>query len=158
MWYASGGFDAAGYKTSITALGNPAVWWVGLASLLLVAALWVKQHIAEDYTIALRPRRPDPRLAVLLVCFFAQFLPWMLVTRGTYIYHYFPCVPFIILCTMLCLDRLEETYRKTARIVGLVLLILAAALFVFFFPYASGISTKQSWMDACKWFRNWLWY
>ena len=39
-----------------------------------------------------------------------------------------------------------------------VVLIAAAALFVAFFPYASGRLTPQGWLDAMRWFDRWLWY
>ena len=40
----------------------------------------------------------------------------------------------------------------------IALLLAAAMLFVLFFPYASGVPAKRSWMDAMKWFDRWLWY
>ena len=82
----------------------------------------------------------------------------MLVTRGTYIYHYFPSVPFIILCTMLCLDKLSDRWKKTALVLGGVLLVAALALFIAFFPYASGLPVSTEWLDSMKWFPGWIWY
>ena len=74
----------------------------------------------------------------------------MPVPRGTYIYHYFPCVPFIILCVGLCLEKLGEKNEKASRVVGLALLALALICFVFFFPYASGLTVSVKWLDAAK--------
>ena len=159
MWYYSSAYEPAGYQSSITAMGNPAVWWTGLAALAGVICVWAARHYdREDRALCLHTRQDDPRWALLMICFFAQFLPWMLVPRGTYIYHYFPSVPFIILCTALCLDRLSEKWEKAARIALIVLLIIAAALFIAFFPYASGVNAPQAWMDKMKWFPRWLWY
>ena len=158
MWYSSSAFEAEGFQSSIMAMGNPAVWWVGLIALFTVLCLWGRRHIDRDYTITLFPADRDSRYGLLLISFFAQYLPWMLVPRGTYIYHYFPGVPFIILCTVFCLDLLAEKRRKAARILLWTLVGLAAVLFIVFFPYASGIETSQRWMDAVKWFPNWLWY
>ncbi|MBR1835702.1 MAG: hypothetical protein IJ783_00280, partial [Kiritimatiellae bacterium] len=52
--------------------------------------------------------------AILLLCYFVQLLPWILVPRGTYIYHYFPCVPFLVLAILLSLDTLADRGAKTA--------------------------------------------
>ena len=82
----------------------------------------------------------------------------MLVPRGTYIYHYFPSVPFIILCTLMCLDWLGEKWEKAAKITLIVLLAIAGVLFIAFFPYASGVEVPQQWLEMMKWFPNWLWY
>ena len=158
MWYASSSFETEGFQSSIMAMGNPAVWWPGLIALFTVLCLWMRRHVNKDYTLALHPRRQDSRYALLLICFFAQYLPWMLVPRGTYIYHYFPLVPFIILCTVFCLDLLSEKHRKGAQITVWALVAAAAVLMVIFFPYASGMEAPQSWMDGVKWFDRWLWY
>ena len=158
MWYFSSSYEPAGMQSTIMAMGNPAVWWVGLAGLLGVIGLWAWRHVREDHTLALHPQQDNPRFALLLISFATQYLPWALVPRGTYIYHYFPCVPIIILCTLLCLDYLAEKHERAARIALYVLLAAAAALFAAFFPYASGVMVPQAWLDAMKWFPRWLWY
>ena len=158
MWYYYSLFEKPGMQSTIMAMGNPAVWWTGLIGLFGVIFLWAKRHFRKDYSIALHAEQDDPRYALLLISFAVQYLPWVLVTRGTYIYHYFPSVPFIILCTALCLDWLGEKWEKAATIAVYVLLGIAAVLFIGFFPYASGIETPQAWMDIMKWFPRWLWY
>ena len=114
--------------------------------------------MTADRQLSLYAEKDDPRYALVLICFLAQFLPWTLVPRGTYIYHYFPSVPFIILATVLCLDTLAQRHEKLARWLLIGLLIAAAVLFVAFFPYASGVMVSQKWLDAMNWFRGWLWY
>ena len=158
MWYASSGYEPAGMQSTIMAMGNPAVWWTGLLGLLGVCVLWAKRHVTADRQLSLYAEKDDPRYALVLICFLAQFLPWTLVPRGTYIYHYFPSVPFIILATVLCLDTLAQRHEKLARWLLIGLLIAAAVLFVAFFPYASGVMVSQKWLDAMNWFRGWLWY
>ncbi len=104
------------------------------------------------------PPADDPVPALIALSFLAQYLPWVLVSRGTYIYHYFPSVPFIILAAVLFVCRLEDRRPGAGRIVLGVLLALALALFIAFFPYISGISAPREWLDSMKWFGNWLFY
>ena len=180
MYYSSNSFEPMGYQMSIMALGNPAVWWTGLLCVLLLAGVFIKRHLRKDASPSLRAETDDPRIAMVLLCYFVQLLPWILVPRGTYIYHYFPCVPFLILAIVLCLDILADSgtamaepaaekaslkalwQRGGAERVSLILLcvvlLIAAALFVAFFPYASGWLTNQNWMEAMRWFPRWLWY
>ncbi len=159
MWYYSGSLEPEGTASTIMALGNPAVWWTGLAGLMGVCCLFVRRHYDEkNHALSLYAREDDPRFALLLICFLAQYLPWVPVPRGTYIYHYFPSVPFIILCTLLCLDALAERREKAARIAVWALVCAAAILFIAFFPYASGIAVSTKWLDAMQWFPRWLWY
>ncbi|MBR1584173.1 MAG: glycosyltransferase family 39 protein [Clostridia bacterium] len=159
MWYYSGSFAPDGMASTIMALGNPAVWWVGLAGLFGVMALFVSRHYDEkNHVLTLAARDDDPRFALLLICFAAQYLPWVPVPRGTYIYHYFPSVPFIILCAELCLDWIGERWEKAARIAVIAWIALSAVLFIAFFPYASGVTVSRGWLEAMRWFPRWLWY
>ncbi len=173
MYYAADSYEPAGYACTILAFGNPAVWWTGLVCLLLVLYAYVRHQAYpvlrggyEEKIFVLAPKgERDVRPALLSICFLAQFLPWMLVPRGTYIYHYFPSVPFIILCTAYVFERLQEYVctrfplheRKADRtmIIGLSAFIgLTALLFIGFYPYASGTLTSTRWLDFMNWFGN----
>ncbi len=173
MYYAADAYEPAGYACTILAFGNPAVWWTGFACLLLVLYAFARHQAYpalrggyEEKCFVLAPKgERDVRPALLSVCFLAQFLPWMLVPRGTYIYHYFPSVPFIILCTAYVLERLQEYLcarfpaheRQADRLslIGLSIYIgLTALLFIGFYPYASGTLTDTRWLDFMNWFGN----
>lgn len=175
MWYYSTTYRTPGSSQTIAAFGNPLVWWGGLAALLAVALIWLARHVRRD-GIHLYAARNDMRPAILLIGFAAQYVPWTLVPRGTYIYHYFPSVPFIILCTALCLDLLYDLFAQPMALplsrekkitlnaprlpLIFTLLILAAGLglFIAFFPYASGVTAGNGWLRAMQWFDGWLYY
>ncbi len=158
MWFYSGARSGSTASTILT-FGNPAVWWGGLAALLWTVAVFIRGHVRRvPLGIVLKARANDLRPAMLLVMFFAQYLPWVLVPRGTYIYHYFPAVPVIILCAALLLDRLAERSPRKAHVAEWSFVALAALLFVAFFPYCSGVRTPTAWLEAMKWFPNWLYY
>ena len=180
MYYAMDRYTPAGYAYSIWAFGNIAVWWTGFAALLAVLYAWGKHQalpvLCRGYREILSPLAPqgerDARPALLLICFGAQFLPWVLVPRGTYIYHYFPSVPFLILCTAYVQEQLCNWYTAravsrtppawTARAaqradrlgiaVVAVYLLLVAAVFIALYPFASGLLVQTSWLDAVNWF------
>lgn len=162
MWYYSSSYHPDGYTQTIVALGNPVVWWGGLAALALVAALWCRRHITKRGIVVESASR-DMRPAILLISFAAQYLPWVLVPRGTYIYHYFTAVPFIICCAALLFDYLfecKENKLRKAIAWGLVALLCMAslALFIAFYPYASGCMTNVRWLNAMQWFSGWIYY
>ncbi len=139
---------------SIFCFGNPVVWFGGLAAVACCLGLYIcgKRYKAEgrDTLWHLFSENFDNRCSILLIGLLAQYLPWMLVPRGTYIYHYFASVPFLILAGALFLDTLSEKFAKPTKILTILLLSLAAAAFVIFFPYASGILAPSSWMDIGK--------
>ena len=95
---------------------------------------------------------------LVLVGFLSQYLPWVLVSRLTFIYHYFASVPFIILATAQALRYLERHSRRASH--GLAALLCAAAviLFIAFYPLASGLEVPRAWCDAMNWFDGWMWY
>ena len=90
----------------------------------------------------------------VLIGFAAQYVPWMLVPRSMFIYHYFASVPFIILATVLAyrwMDKKGYEWRKP-----LMYGIMAAAvlLFIAFYPLMSGTPVLRSYANYLRWF-NW---
>ena len=77
----------------------------------------------------------------------AQYLPWVLVPRGTYIYHYFASLPFLMSALSLCFDERKGTGKPWKKLIGIAVIVLATAAFVILFPYASGISVPSAWLD-----------
>ena len=152
MWYFSGtaNLPTSGMISSISCMGNPAVWWFGLVALLyvLVRAAW-KKRAPEAYVI-------------VLIGFASQFLPWVLVPRSTFIYHYFASVPFIILASVLMLDRLrgEDPMRENKRcesfsFAAALLCGIALLLFIAFYPLESGTPVARWYAQLLRWFK---WY
>lgn len=142
IWYYDGSeFMDEGWVSTIAALGNPAVWWVGLLALAFVAA-----------QAASGRARGDRRYGFVLVGFLAQYLPWVLVPRSTFIYHYFPAVPFLILAIALLFERLHLWRPRLARGLGWALMGAALALFVGFYPVLSGMPMPSGYAAWLRWF------
>lgn len=170
MYYYSHSYGTKEATSTIMLLGNPAVWWGCLIGLFAFMGIAIFRHIRNDvykyenpgaalrYVPFSNTQPRDFRFALLILCFLVQYLPWVLVPRGTYIYHYFTSIPFIILCTAVCLDKLHERQPKMALVLGAVMLAAALALFIAFFPYASGITVSRSWLQAMQWFDQWLYF
>lgn len=145
MWYYTGQqFLPNGKISSIVCMGNPAIWWVGM--------------IAAVATLVIGVRKKDRFSFVILVGGLSQFLPWVLVPRLTFIYHYFATVPFIILCIVYVISYFNERYSKTKYYVygfmGVVVL-----LFVLFYPVISGMVIDKSFAEKyLRWFNTWYFY
>ena len=92
-----------------------------------------------------------PFLAVAGLC---QFVPWLLVSRELFLYHYFTVLPFLILGVGYLLRYVYENWRygKAAvwTFVGAVVL-----LFLFFYPSITGIPVSYSWLKAQQWLSTW---
>ena len=158
MWYHAGG-RPDGMVSTIVAFGNPAVWWGGLAATVAMfaytASYGLRRLRAGIRGSWLETGRETRRLlfaATLLVTGFAsQYLPWVLVPRSTYIYHYFASLPFIILCMGQCALMLFRDDRKLGYWMCGGYLLLTLALFVGYYPFASGAPMPEAWAKAMQW-------
>ena len=142
VWYYMGKNLPAGMYASIAGFGSPVVWWGGTAAL---AVLGWRQASGKGSRTG----------AACLVMFAAQILPWMLVTRCTFLYHYFPGAMFGLMALVLWLGQAEE---RTAKRRAAVLLALALALFVWFYPALSGLPVPRAWAASLKWLPTWGFY
>lgn len=148
IWYYSGA-TVDGVRESIASFGNPFIWWMGLAALAGVVIIGIKKR--------------DWKAFVLLVGYFAQYLPWVGVTRIVFIYHYFTCVPFLILMLAYIANFLLEKYPYRSGIAGKVTtcgiwIYVAAcvALFIAFYPVLSGAPASADYINGLKWFDSWI--
>ena len=139
---------------SIFSFGNPVVWWGALAAIPLALFLWFRE---KHYSVEgreerwhLNSRTWDNRYEFVLTGLLAQYLPWVLVPRGTYIYHYFASIPFLILIISMCLTSEKPEQQKTLKIIGGCVLAAAGILFVLLLPYAAGMAAPEGWLAIGK--------
>ncbi|MGX4583710.1 glycosyltransferase family 39 protein [Paenibacillus chitinolyticus] len=143
IWYYKGEFVPPGSMSSIVSFGNPLVWWPGLICVML--ALWAAV------------KTKNKPLRFLLIAYASQYLPWMLVPRLTFIYHYFAMVPFMILMITFFLRHLIETRPKLKRWIY-VYLAGAAVLFAVFYPLLSGLVVDDSYTGWLRWLPGWSFF
>lgn len=154
MYYAMSYFAPQGQSFSIFCFSNPAVTGAGLVGTLLMVIWWLKRHIyrANGLEKLLHPFAAswDIAPAFVLIGLLAQYLPWVLVPRGTYIYHYFASIPFLILAVVVAFNQAMKRYPKAAKASLVLILVLTLACFLVLFPYASGWTVSTSWLDVGK--------
>ncbi len=158
IWYFAGGAEGA-YST-ISAMGNPLLWWAGLLTLPGAAVL------------LLRDRRVSA--GVILTGYLSVYLPWVLVPRLTFIYHYFTATPFLVLALLLVLGRCAEVPRlaRPLRLYGgeegapaaelpivptFLLMFCGGCLLLFwlYYPVISGAPTSRAFADALELLPQW---
>jgi len=149
VWYYSGAELEPGKTSVIVALGNPAVWWAGVAA--VAAALW------------LGARARDRRVLFIAVALASVYVPWMLVPRLTFIYHFFAAVPFIILCIAYVAYRVLEDPRlpprrkRWGRAAVLAYMAVVLILFAMFYPILSGAVVDREYVENfLKWQDTWV--
>ncbi len=127
VWfYVSGNGDTI---SNIASTGNPAVWWVSAVGAVCLFLEWVLGKVKRN-----------PVLPILFVGVAANYLPWVLVTRCVFLYHFFATVPFILLSTVYLFFLLEQENRRI-HWVKWAWLALAVVYFILLYPAISGLPT-----------------
>ncbi len=139
IWYYTG---TNGVKSeNISSFGNPLVWWTGI--------------IAFIYTMRDALKTKNKNAIFLTISYLAQLIPWMGVTRITFIYHYFPCVPFVVLMISHCFFRLYQK-NKYAKAGFITFSLIAVILFIVFYPVISGYPVTEDFVRSfLKWLPSW---
>jgi len=118
---------------------NPLIAWAGLLALLFCG--WAAF------------RRQSRTALFILLGYLSQLLPWALVGRVTFLYHYFPCVLFLCLALCYVLDRIMEKHPKRGRWVLWGFTGVSLGLFALFYPVLSGRETADWYFNAfIAWF------
>ena len=88
-----------------------------------------------------------------------QLLWWIPVTRPTFIYHYFPCVPFLVLMigySILCIYEGAKN-KKSVMYGAFGYAALTVILFAVFYPVLSGMPCSVDYAKNClEWFNSWI--
>ena len=135
VWYYKNSYLEAGLQGSIAGFYNPVICWAGLFCILLL--LW-RQVSA----------RGTAKGAGVLILYASQLLSWMLVSRCTFMYHYFPSSVFALTAIVLVLTQMKRQDR--AKKIGAGLCIAALVCFAWFYPVLSGLPVPTLWAQSTK--------
>lgn len=127
-------------RQGISSFGNPAVWWMGIFATFYAFRTLINKKQAEYHNT----------IFFLLIAYGAQYVPWMFVYRATFIYHYFPSVPFVVLLIAFFFKTaVEPKYPKLIWCYAALVL----GLFVLFHPVLSAAPVS---VDFVRTFLRWL--
>ncbi len=139
VWYYVS-YPTAGFKSTIAAIGNPAIWWVGVLAFFCVLVKSIQKR-----------KLPMIFLTVILLCL---WLPYAFIGRCMFLYHYFPVIPFLMLAIVEFLKMLKEKLKS--KWVVLIYLGIVILFFIFFYPVASGYPMPETYIDSLQWLKSWI--
>ena len=116
-------------------MAGPVICTVGLAALL--GLLW--RQVSG---------RGSRQGLCVLILYGTQLIPWMRVSRCTFLYHYFPSSVFCLAALALVLARMRN--EALAKRLAAGLCAVAGVLFVVFYPALSGLPIPDWWADALQ--------
>jgi dolichyl-phosphate-mannose-protein mannosyltransferase len=143
LWlYYNDKYVPPGYWATIVTMGNPFIWWAGTIAFLALC-----------YRLIAWRRFSTIHYALILLA--SLYLPWVLVSRITYIYHFYPVLPlFLVVLAFM----LEPFWRiKHGRVIVYTVLGGALALLILFFPALTGIAVPKHYIEWLRWFpKDWM--
>ncbi len=108
---------------TISCFNNPAISLMGLFAVI--------------YTLIKTIKKTDKQNIIIVAAYFSSLIPWIFISRTTFSYHYYPCIPFLILAIIYFFYR-----NKKERLLK-IFLVLSIILFIAFLPAIGGFMTKQ---------------
>jgi dolichyl-phosphate-mannose--protein O-mannosyl transferase len=123
----------------IVALGNPLLW--------IGATIGVVGSLVVSLKSRIKP------LIFLLLGYFLCLLPWILVKRVIFIYHYLLSLTFAYLILAFWLGKIWE--RKWGKLVVILFLLVAGGLFIYFYPIYSVYPISYHHFQQRMWLRSW---
>jgi dolichyl-phosphate-mannose-protein mannosyltransferase len=137
--------------STIVLMGNPAIWWGGIPALILIAVKFLRGEMKK------KVQEQDCLCLFILIPFILLWLPYALITRILFIYHFVPAVPFMIFAITYWMNELQQKVSKGKFIaVIIVILILTAVLFFLFYPVISGYPVAREYTENLKWLEGWI--
>ncbi len=125
--------------------GNPVVWWGALAAIVLAAiglagvgllAVARKPGTGNRWTAAIEARRPA--LCFLVIAYAVNFVPFMLIRRPMYLYHYLAALLMAIIALGVMLDIAATVHPRGARRIAVGVGTLAVLVAVYLAPMVYG--------------------
>ncbi len=127
--------------SAVSCMGNPAIWWAGIPCQLYVFYRWIFKK--------------DKKAGFLCISYLAQYVPWMSISRITFIYHYFPAILFVMLMMGYTMAQIKEHFSWGKKAV-IAYLAAAALCFFIFFPVISGLPVDKEYGLSLRWLRDWI--
>ncbi|MBE9181115.1 phospholipid carrier-dependent glycosyltransferase [Oculatella sp. LEGE 06141] len=151
----------------VHAMGNPLLWWFATAAIFLLISLLVQW--GGEWLVQPPSSRPAATLSTfpslgtyswvalyLVLNWLANVLPWVEVTRCTFIYHYMGASIFSFMAIALLVDRWLTVPDRWHRMAGLTIIFAVLLALVFWMPLYLGLPISPEGLSARLWFRSWV--
>lgn len=139
VWYYVG-YYGGNVKSTIVGIGNPAIWWCGIIAFIYLLINCVCTRKKENLFIL-----------VFILC---TYLPYALIGRVMFMYHFFPTLPFMMLAIVSLVKWITEKMKNNSFYIFYIALVIL--LFIIFYPVVSGMVTTSDYIDSLKWLSSWI--
>lgn len=127
--------------SAVSCMGNPVIWWFGIPCTLYVFFRWIFKK--------------DKKAGFLCIAYLAQYIPWMSISRITFIYHYLPAILFVMLMIAYTLQNISSSFKWGKKAAALYVAAAVICFFVFF-PVVSGVPVDKEYGLGLRWLKDWI--
>ena len=124
-------------KECVYLFGNPVFWLSGISAVF--------------YCIYDAWNSKDSKSMFLIVMYLSPILPWILIPRSSFIYHYFPSLPALVLM----LGYIGDKWKYRGFLLVTSIAVLAIGVFVVFYPILSGLPVPAEYVEFLEWMPWW---
>jgi dolichyl-phosphate-mannose-protein mannosyltransferase len=127
-------------RGTITNVGNIVIWWFSILTFFFTFYYLIKKK--------------DWLAFIIVVPILTMFLPYLLITRVMFLYHYFPVLPFMMLTICYFFTILNNKVKNNHL---MYLFIISFILFfIFYYPAISGLIVNDSYLEGLKFLNTWI--
>ena len=148
----------------VHAMGNPLLWWFSTAAIAFLFLRLVKSFVQRGALFEKTRETKKSELPItntwialyLILNWLANLLPWIRVTRCTFIYHYMGSSVFAALALAWLVDHWLRSLHLSLRMLGVTAIFLVLLALVFWMPLYLGLPLSPESYKMRLWFRSWI--
>lgn len=153
-YYQTSQSEAGKVIYDVHAMGNPILWWLSTAAILLLLVLLALQlfrgGLSQFSTL------PTWIALFLVLNYAANFLPWAMVSRCTFLYHYMEASIFAELGLAWIVDHWLRSRHSICRSAGIAVILAIIGAFFFWLPIYLGLPLSPEGYQLRMWFPSWV--
>ncbi|HBQ98084.1 MULTISPECIES: dolichyl-phosphate-mannose--protein mannosyltransferase [unclassified Roseofilum] len=131
----------------VHAFGNPLLWWSSTVAIALLSLCFLQRYSSPTlFNLSL----------YLGINYITNWLPWSIVSRCLFLYHYMGALIFAILALSVILERWLYHSRRKFRILAIGILGVMAIAFLFWLPIYLGLPLSPQGFRLRMWFNTWI--
>ena len=139
----------------VHAMGNPFLWWLSTAAIFLLL-LMLALRFLEGVGWKSSPTPYTWMALYLVLTWLANLLPWVRVTRCTFLYHYMGASVFSGLALAWLVDLWLHSDKTDYKSAGATVIFLVLLAFMFWLPIYLGLPLSVQDYQFRMWFRSWI--
>src|SRR3989344_5116066 len=140
--------DNAGRLARIYLLGNPLIYWIGSAPVIILLGYFALLMFDGKAS-----RRKKELSMILLAGYFINLIPFIFIGRVMFIYHYFAALIFSIIILAFLIDEIAK--KRNRRVAAASIIAICALSFIYFAPLSYGLPMETEKLMSRFWFKTW---